>query len=126
MPWRILCASVVLCTACGNSLPLELEESVATQLTPIVSRVVPNTGKAGDSITILGMGFTASAPENIILVGGTTTSAATYALVTPPAAGEIEQLTFTVPATAAVGATTITVTVFDRISNSDVAFTITP
>lgn len=105
---------------------MEFDASVATQLAPLVTRLVPAVGRSGDTISILGLGFSAEPPQNIVLLGGATAVAVTYTLVTPAAGGEIEQLTFTVPAAAAPGATTVTVNTFDRVSNSDVAFTVTP
>lgn len=105
---------------------MPFDESVATQLAPVVTRVAPATGKAGDTITIFGVGFSIEPPQNIILVGGATTTAATYGLVIPPTGSEVEQLTFTLPATSAVGATTIAVLVADQASNNTVAFTVTP
>lgn len=125
--WRLF-GGVCLCllVACGSAVPTEFDESVATQLAPVVTRVAPAAGKGGDTINVFGLGFSAEAAQNIVLLGGAATAAATYGLVNPAAAGEIEQLTFTVPASAALGATTITVTTFDRVSNSDVAFTVTP
>ena len=113
--------------ACGSgAVPLEFDESVPTQLAPIVTRLAPTAARGGETVTIFGFGFSAEAAQNILLIGGATTTAATYALVDPPVSGEIEQLTFIVPATATVGATTITVAVFDHVSNSDTAFTVNP
>lgn len=125
MRWRVLPLAFV-CVACGSGVPLDFDEAVPTQLRPIVTRVAPAAARAGDAVTIFGMGFTAEPAQNTILVGGATTVATGYALVSPPAAGEIEQLTFTVPTTATVGATTVSVFVFENGSNHDIAFTVTP
>lgn len=122
----VCCGFLCLLVACGNAVPTEFDASVATQLAPIVTRVTPATGRRGDTIAIFGLGFSVEALQNIVLLGGATTVAATYNLANPAAAAEIEQLTFTVPAAAALGATTVTVSTFDRVSNSDVAFTVTP
>lgn len=111
---------------CGNAPTVELDESVPTQMTPVVTRVAPVAGRAGDVIVIFGMGFVAEAPQNIVLMGGAAATAATYGLASPAAAGEIEQLTFTVPAGASAGSTTVTVVAIDHVSNSDVAFTVNP
>ncbi|MBI2345658.1 MAG: IPT/TIG domain-containing protein [Deltaproteobacteria bacterium] len=118
--------SLFLTFGCGNAPSVEFDESVPAQLSPIVTRVAPVAGRAGDTITIFGFGFSAEAQQNIVVVGGSTAIATAYALVDPPAAGELERLTFVVPSGAAVGATTIACNVFEQASNGDVAFTVNP
>lgn len=102
------------------------DASVATQTLPFVHRVSPAAAQGGDSITLFGFGFSTEPGNNIIHVEGTTTRAATYALVDPPAEGEIEKLTFTLPAGTSAGSASVFVTVFDFTSNTDVSFTIDP
>lgn len=63
---------------------------------------------------------------NVITVGGTATTAQTYALVDPPTNGEVESLTFNVPSGASTGASGIFVTVFELTSNADIQFTVNP
>lgn len=128
MKCRLLLTGLLLSlSACGSGEPVDdFDASVATQAPPLVTRINPNNGRAGDTITVFGLGFSIAPGNNIITVGGSSTAATAYALVNPPAAGEIESLTFTVPAGATAGATTIFVTVLDNTSNNNVPFTVNP
>jgi len=111
---------------CGSAQDTnDFNSTVSTQAPPFINRVNPTSGSAGATITLFGFGFSSATPSNVIMVGGTSTSAATYGLVSPAANGEIEQLTFTIPAGATAGAGNIFVTVFENSSNG-VAFTINP
>ncbi|MBI4366569.1 MAG: IPT/TIG domain-containing protein [Deltaproteobacteria bacterium] len=123
----ILICVLFLC-GCGSALPpeSELDPTIATFLDPILTRAAPIAGRAGDTITLFGFGFSVEHPNNLVHIGGTITPATSYALVNPAIAGEIERLTFTVPAAATVGATTVFLSVFDRASNNSVAFTVLP
>lgn len=111
---------------CGSETDnvLDLDSSISTGALPYINRINPNAGQAGDTITIFGFGFSSEAANNTIIVGGTSVTASTYALVNPAVAGEIEQLTFVIPAGAAVGAAGVLVTVFDNSSNGNVQLTI--
>ena len=121
----VLLFSLIL--GCGSgSDTAEINASVATQSPPVVTRVNPTSGRADDTITIFGFGFSSQPGINIVSVGATSTTASSYALVDPPAAGEIESLTFTVPSGAAAGANSIFVTVFENTSNTNVQFTVNP
>ena len=80
--------------------------------------------KAG--ITVYGFGFSYSTPVNVIIIGGEGVSATDYQLLANPTPTEIEMLTATVPANAAIGPSPVTVTVYDNTSNADVIFDVTP
>lgn len=117
----------LLILGCGSGNgATDVNSSVATQTIPIVTRVSPASGSSGSTATIFGFGFSAQPGANIVSVGATSTTASTYALVNPPAAGEIESLTFTVPSGATTGANSVFVTVFENTSNTNVQFTVNP
>ena len=121
----LLFASLLVLTGCGSGNgATEIDASIATQSPPVVVRVNPTSGHAGDAVTIFGLGFSAQAGSNIVSIGATSTTASSYALVNPPAAGEIESLTFTVPSGAATGANSVFVTVFENTSNTNIQFTV--
>lgn len=101
------------------------DPSINTASPPVITRVNPTSGRAGDTITIFGLGFSSGAGNNIVMVGGASVSAGTYALVNPPVAGEIEQLTFVIPTGATTGAGNLLVTVLENASNT-VTFTVNP
>lgn len=112
---------------CGGAVSVsDFDASISTQSLPFVKRVSPAGGQAGDTVTLFGFGFSSAPANNIIHIGGTTATATNYALVNPPADGEIESLTFTLPAGATAAAANISVTVFDFTSNTDVQFTVNP
>ena len=116
-----------LIASCGSANETSnVNASVATQLPPVIARVSPTSGRAGDSVTIFGFGFSSAAASNVINVGGQAVAASSYALLNPPAAGEIESLTFAVPSGATTGAGGIFVTVFELTSNADVQFIVNP
>lgn len=116
----------LMLTACGAENVSDFDSSVNTESLPLIQRVNPATGRAGDTVTILGSGFSSEPALNIINVGTATTTATAYALVDPSANGEIESLTFTVPPGASVGAGMVFVTVLEWTSNSNVSFTVNP
>lgn len=123
----ILSLFLLLDIGCGSNSETNLfDASVATEAPPIITRIDPTSARAGETVTIFGLGFSNGAPNNIVTVGGVSTSATAYGLVNPPAAGEIETLTFTVPTNATTGASSIFVTVFDNTGNTDVQLTINP
>jgi len=118
---------LALLSGCGGSgADGGFPDDVPTQVTPLVSRIDPATGPAGTAITIYGMGFSISYPNNIVVVGDAATSATGYALVSPPTADEIESITATVPDDAPLGDNSVYVVVYDNASNTDVTFTVTP
>jgi hypothetical protein len=121
----ILAACTLLFAACGGTTET-FPSDVPTQAPPIVSSVTPTSGKAGDTITINGLGFSSIAPNNTVVIGGVGTSATSYAILNPPTATEIESLTATVPVGAAVGASSVLVIVYENASNADVMFTVNP
>lgn len=111
---------------CGSEEGLVLDTSVSTSALPYVNRVSPAAVQAGATVTVFGFGFSNEAPSNIIVTAGVSATAATYALVSPPTATEIEQITFVVPAGATLGVSGVSVTVFDNTSNNNVLLTINP
>lgn len=122
------CIFVVLAcalSACGASSD-PYGPDIPTNSPPFVSRVEPNTGRAGDTVTIFGFGFSVAVPANIVIIGGAATSAATYTLLSNITADEIESITAVVPDDAELGEAAIYVQVHDNVSNADVSFTVTP
>ncbi len=113
-------------SACGQSSGPGLDPTIATNTFPLLTRVAPTAGKPGDTITLFGSGFSEVATENIVNIGGATMQATNYALVDPPAVGEVESLTATVPAAVPVGIQSIFVIVFENTTNTDLTFTVTP
>ncbi|MBI2092400.1 MAG: IPT/TIG domain-containing protein, partial [Deltaproteobacteria bacterium] len=107
-----------------GGVSLEFDSTVPMQLSPYVHRIDPANGKAGDTVTILGFGFSAEAGSNIISFGGEEAVAASYAEVSPAVEGELESLTATVPDGVSVGDAPVYVTVFSNTSNANVSFTI--
>lgn len=116
----------LLLAACGNSDPLALDSSVVTKTQPVITAVQPTTGAAGESIQILGTGFSIEASNNIVTLGKIATGASAYALLANPSGNSIESLTITVPTGATVGDAPVFVTVFDGTSNADIIFTVKP
>jgi len=98
--------------------------NVPTDSPPIVSRVDPSAGMAGDMISIFGLGFSIAYPEDIVVVGGAATSATSYRLLDNPTDSEIEAITFIVPEEAEIGEGPIYVQVEGNSSNVDVSFTV--
>ncbi len=118
-----------LIAACGSvngESVLFFDPNVSLQTIPVVTRVTPTTGRAGDTITIFGLGFSIVPTDNLVVLSNTSIPASAYALVDPPVTGEIEQLTFTLPADSAIGDTSVVVNVYENSSNSDVLLTVTP
>lgn len=111
---------------CGSQADFHFDPTVSTQAPPFIARVAPTTGRAGDTITVFGFGFSTIATANTVSFAGTAVNAATHALVDPAVGAEIEKITVTLPSSATTGATTIFVTVFEQTSNNDTVFTVTP
>jgi hypothetical protein len=119
-----ICIAIVLaCASCGSD---GFEYDVVTDAPPVVTRVDPNAGRVGDTITIFGLGFSISYPENIVIIGNAATSAIEYELLANPQPGEIEAITAVVPDGAEVGEGPILVQVHGNSSNADVSFTVVP
>ena len=121
-------AIAFMATACGVGIGTDddYDATVPTASPPVVSRVDPNAGAAGDEITLFGFGFCIAYPENIVVVGGAATEATGYRLLTNPTSTEIEARTFTVPDDAIVGEGPISMPVYGDASNTDVSFTVVP
>lgn len=118
--------ALLLATSCGSGENSSFDASVSTQSPPVVTRISPTSGKVGDTVTLFGFGFSSEPANNIVSVGGGSTTATSYGLVNPPAKGEIESLTFKIPSGVANGSNSIFATVFENASNADVAFTVNP
>jgi hypothetical protein len=119
--------SLLFLSACGgDTAGSAYDASVATQLPPYASRVNPAAGRAGDTVTVFGFGFSDEAPNNIVTFGAVSASASAYSLVAGGASPDIESLTVTVPAAAPAGACNVHVTVFGNTSNTNVTFTVNP
>jgi hypothetical protein len=118
-----------VCLSCALSACSSIDnysENIPTNSPPIIDRVDPNAGAPGDTISIYGFGFSVAPPENIVVIGGAATSAASYNLLPDPTDREIEVITAEVPTGAEVGEGAILVEVDGNASNSDVSFTVTP
>lgn len=110
-----------------------VNSSVASGISPpVISTITPAAASIAGAtvVTLSGFGFSSVSTANIITIGTGTTSAATtataYGLVTPATAGNIETLSFTLPATTPVGVQNVFVTVFNNASNADLTLTVTP
>ena len=117
-------ACLPLAAACGA--PLVYPPDVPTDSPPIVSRVEPSVGSAGEVVTIYGFGFSFTVANNIVIFGDAASAATSYRLLDSPTSTEIEAIEAPVPADAPEGANPIVVVVYDNVSNADVLFTVTP
>lgn len=120
---RLLVAVFLLSVGCGQLGDL-FDSTVPLQTDPYVTRISPVAATAGDTVTVFGYGFSDVAELNVVIIGASAVVATSYSLVTPPVAGEIEAITFTVPAGLAIGANSIYVDVLDNVSNTNVSITI--
>jgi hypothetical protein len=102
-------------TACGGSGG---DSSNTTTTQPVLIAAVPNTAKAGDTVTLQGLGFSFTFNENIVLVGNETTQALSHQFINTTPGGANEEITFQVPPNAAVGGNTITVLIDGAVSNA--------
>lgn len=118
-------AVMLLVASCGDT-SIGFAPDVPTDSPPIVSRVDPNSGSVGDEITIFGLGFTVSVPENIVIIGDAAASATSYRLLSNPTSTEIEAITADVPIGAQQGEGPVVVLVHENVSNADVSFTVMP
>lgn len=130
MRWSVLFLIGIL-IGCGSATDDSVEPfdaSVATQVAPVVTRINPATGRAGDIITIFGVGFSVIPEDNIVLLtkAAAATSALSYNLASPAGSGEVEQLTFVIPTNATAGITAVIVNVYDNSSNSDITLLVNP
>jgi hypothetical protein len=118
---------IVLCSlsACGVG-DLGIEGTVPTDTFPIVMRVSPDSGAAGETITVFGVGYSIIPNENILFLGEGASAATSYGLVTNGEPGEAEQLTFPVPAESLPGDQAVVVLVNENTSNADLSFTVLP
>lgn len=113
----------VFAAGCGGSDEY-YDSTVPTQSYPVISRIAPATASAGDTVTLFGFGYSVVPEFNIISIEGVEVFADTYSLLSPPVSGEVESLTFTVPAGLTAGAHNIFVIVCDNPSNTNLALTI--
>jgi len=92
---------------------------------PLVIAAVPASAKPGATIQIQGVGFSPVVNENVILVGGTSSTAASFSLVASPAAasGASDQISFVLPSQVQVGQSKLTVLVAENPSNA-ITFTV--
>lgn len=126
---RILKSSllvIILFIAGCGSIGDFFDATVPTQTDPFITRISPASAKAGDAVTVFGMGFSAAAALNIVVVEGVEVAADSYTLLPSPSGNEVESITFTVPAGISTGAHSIYVIVIDNPSNTNVSITITP
>ena len=115
--------AVLSVVSCGSVSQI-FDTTVPTQVDPYINRIAPVTATAGNMVTIFGFGFSEVPELNVVIVGGAAVVADTYSLLGTPVAGEIETLTFTVPAGLTVGANSIYVDVLDNVSNTSISITI--
>lgn len=117
---------ILLLFGCGSDPEtMGLDASISTQAPPFINRIDPASGSVGATVTIFGFGFSNEAPNNIVIVGGTSATASSYSLLANPSSSEIESLTFTIPSGGSTGASDLFVTTFENVSNA-VSFTINP
>jgi hypothetical protein len=103
-----------LLPACGSDKGPGPSNTTTSQ--PVLIAAQPNSGKAGDTITLLGVGFSVVINENIVLVGNVTAQALSHQFINGPN-GASEEITFQLPSTASLGAGTIEVLVGETVSN---------
>jgi len=115
-------AAAILFSACGSGG--DITDDVPSDSPPIVMRVDPAIATAGDQITIFGIGFSAAAPTNIIIIGDAGIYAESYQLIPNPIDEEAEAITAVIPAGIAPDLYPILVVVGENTSNSDVMITI--
>ena len=120
-------AWIIALAACGSGdSSFDYSEDVPTNLPPTVARIDPATGPVGTAVTVFGFGFSDAAPDNVLMVGSGSIAATAYTLLPNPTSSEIESISATIPAGAAVGADAILVIVDGNPSNADITFTVTP
>jgi hypothetical protein len=116
---------LVLIAGCGSVADI-IDSTVPTQVDPIITRIAPTAASAGDTVTVFGVGFSAAAPLNIVVIEGTEVAANAYTLLAAPVGNEVESITFVVPVGIAVGTRSIYVVVADNPSNANLSITINP
>ena len=121
----LITACLIISASCGSELS-DFGANVPTEAPPTVLRIAPANASAGDNVSVFGFGFSVVSNENLITFGSTQINDATYTLVDPVVNGEIESLTFTVPANASLGAQALFVVVGENISNTDLNLTVDP
>lgn len=128
MRWLVLLliGVVVGCGSATDDLPGSFDASVATQVAPVVTRISPTIGRAGDIITIFGVGFSVIPEDNIVLLTSAATPAFSYTANNAAGSGEVEQLAFVIPSNAKSGVTFVLVSVYGNSSNSDITLIVTP
>lgn len=115
---------IIFFIGCGGAAP-EYSIDVPTDSAPTIIRIDPSTGAAGTQVTVFGFGFSYTAENNIIMMGGGEATASVYNILENPVNSEIESIVFTVPENLAAGEYALTIIVNDNISNSNFTFTVT-
>ncbi|MBI4237822.1 MAG: hypothetical protein HY696_05315 [Deltaproteobacteria bacterium] len=110
----------------GEQPTFAFDEAVPLQLEPYIARITPTVARAGDTVTIIGFGYSAIPNDNVVVMDDVAVAADTYGVAAAPAGTELEQLTFQVPSTLTVGSHVIGVIVYDNISNTEQTLTVTP
>lgn len=128
MRWSalLLIGMLVGCGSAADDRVEPFDASIATQVAPVVTRINPASGRAGDIITIFGVGFSVIPEDNIVLLTNAAALALSYNAVAAAREGEVEQLTFAIPTNATTGITSVLVNVYDNSSNSDITLTVNP
>jgi hypothetical protein len=108
-----------------------IDSSVTTGISPpVITAVAPTTAARGAAVVVSGFGYSLVPQYNVITIGtgadAIAVTATAYGVVSPATPGNLETLTFTVPATAPLGAQTIFVTVLTNTGNASVTLTVTP
>ena len=120
----LLASCFLLLTSCGQGS--QFFDDVVTSAPPIVIRIDPSSGPVGSQATIFGLGFSNLTLTNVVSIGDAVASAEEYALLENPTNGEIESITFTIPAGLAEGDYPVVVIVYETASNTDIHFQVTP
>ncbi len=111
--------------ACGSSQS-SFEHDIPTQQSPIIMNIDPTQASAGEQITISGIGFSSSAPNNIIMLNDAAIPASTYDIITNANSSALEQIEFILPDDLDIGDNTIVVIVYDHTSNADFQLEVMP
>lgn len=92
-------------------------DSGSSAATPILTRADPASVKRGNTMIVYGSSFSEE-EDNIVFIGGIAVITTDWDVAATGNSGEAEQLSFTVPQNATVGAQELIVLVGDATSNA--------
>ena len=104
--------------SCGRTVA---DGNIPSGSAPVLMTANPGSASHGSSVSLVGVGFSIVAEENIVSIGGVTAQAASYAVSNDGA----EVVTFTLPDGAPTGSSGVMVIIDGEASNT-LPFTVTP